>query len=286
MAVAGLISARAFAQDGTTPAQAPAGAPAAPEASAPKKVTVTTGVDFASAYFFRGIAQQSGGTIAQPYFDVGIAVAKNVTVNVGNWDSVHSATLASNGGHWYESDYYGSVTFTAGKVKPGLLYTSYTSPADRFTTVKELAGVLAFDDSASAVPLSPKFVLAFELSDQNDDLASTQADAGTQKGVYFEAGVKPAFKLAPKATLLIPVKLGLSFKDYYEGVGLGGPKTDDKFGYFDTGLQLSVPAISGSGGALELHGGVDFLFLGDNLKAYNGGDGVKPVALIGFTYTY
>jgi hypothetical protein len=268
-AVAGLMSTTALAQDGAQAAQAPT-TPTV-EATAPKKVTVTTGLDFASAYFFRGIKQQSGGAIVQPYVDFGIALPKGVSMNVGNWDSIHSAAAA---GHWYESDYYGSVTFTAGKLKPGALYTSYTSPADSFTTVHELAGVVAFDDSGSSLPVSPKAVLAFELSDG-------QADGGANKGVYLELGIKPAVKLAPKATLLIPVKLGMSLKDYYEGAA-----GSDTFGYFDTGLQLSVPAVSGKSGTLEIHGGIDFLFLGDNMKTLNGGDGVKPVGLIGFTYTY
>jgi hypothetical protein len=266
IAVSAFMSTAAFAQDGASAGQAPA-----PEAAPAKKVTVTTGLDFASAYFFRGIKQQSGGAIAQPYVDFGVSLGSGVSMNVGNWDSIHSTAAA---GHWYESDYYGSVTFTAGKLKPGALYTSYTSPADSFTTVHELAGVLAVDDSASAFPLSPKAILAFELSDG-------QADGGANKGVYLELGIKPGVKLAPKATLLIPVKLGLSVKDYYEG-----PTGSNKFGYFDTGAQLSVPAVSGKSGTLEVHGGIDFLFLGDNLKLINGGDSVKPIGLIGFTYTY
>ena len=278
MALAGVISAftgtAALAQDAAGGgAQGPV---AAPEAAPAKRVTVTTGLDFSSAYFFRGLKQQSGGAIAQPYFDVGVSAPHGISFNVGNWDSLHSKSSA---GHWYESDYYAAVNFTAGKAKPGLLYTSYTSPADLFTTVHELAGVLAFDDSANAVPVSPKVTVAFELADG-------QADAGNNKGIYLEAGIKPAVKLAPKATLLIPIKAGFSLKDYYEGVSLAGTDENDAFGYFDTGLQLSVPAISGSGGALEFHGGFDILWLGRNLKALNSGDGVKPVAVIGFTYTY
>jgi hypothetical protein len=159
-------------------------------------------------------------------------------------------------------------------LKPGVLYTSYTSPADSFKTVHELAGVLAVDDSANAFPLSPKLVLAFELGDN-------QADGGSDKGVYLELGVKPGIKLAPKATLLIPVKLGMSLKDYYEGA-LG----NDRFGFFSGGLQLSVPAISGKSGSLEVHGGIEFQRFGDNLRALNEGDAVKPIGLIGFTYTY
>jgi hypothetical protein len=275
LGIAGLLAATpAWAQmdTGSQPqGMAPAAVPA-PEASAPSKtLTVTTGLDFTSAYLFRGIPQHSGGTIAQPYGDLGIALGHGISANVGGWDSIHSTAAAGN---WYESDYYGSVTFTAGKVKPGLLYTSYTSPADSFATVKELAGVVAFDDSGSAFPLSPKVVLAFELGDG-------EADGGANKGTYLELGIRPTVKLAPKVTLAIPVKTGLSVNHYYEG-----PAGDNRFGYLDTGLQLSVPVISGKGGALEAHGGVDFYRLGDNLKLLNDGDAFKPVALVGFTFTH
>jgi hypothetical protein len=272
MVLSGLLTASAAtAQDAAAASQAPAAQTQAPEASAPKRVTVTTGLDLTSAYFFRGIRQHSGGTIAQPYVDFGVSVGRGVSLNVGNWDSIHSS---APGGNWYESDYYGSVTFTAGRLKPGVLYTSYTSPADTFSTVHELAGVVAFDDSGSAFPLSPKAILAFELSD-------AQADGGAEQGVYLELGIKPAIALAPKATLLIPVKTGLSLKDYYEGA-LG----NDTFGFFSSGLQLSVPAISGRSGTLEIHGGIDVQWLGENMKALNEGDGVKPIGLIGFTYSY
>jgi hypothetical protein len=276
--VTGLMSTSALAQNGASTAttgstaQAPTPTVAtAPESAPPKRVTVTTGLDFTSAYMFRGIRQHSGGTIMQPYVDFGIALGSGITANAGNWDSVHST--APNG-NWYESDYYGSLTFTAGRLKPGLLYTSYTSPADSFATVKELAGVLAVDDSSSAFPLSPKAIVAFELGDG-------QADAGAHKGVYLELGVKPAVKLAPKLTLYIPVKGGFSLKDYYEG-----PLGNNGFGYFDTGFQLSAPAITGKNGTLELHGGLDFLWLGDNLKLLNNNDGFRPVVAAGFTYTY
>src|SRR3954469_22395718 len=169
-----LVAAPAQAQSTATPSSpqsmAPAAAPAS-EAAPAKKVTVTTGMDFTSAYLFRGIPQHSGGAIAQPYGDLGVTLSHGLSANVGTWDSIHSTAPAGN---WYESDYYASMTFTTGKVKPQLLYTSYTSPADSFATVKELAGVFAFDDSASHLPLNPKVILAFELGDG-------EADGGTNK---------------------------------------------------------------------------------------------------------
>jgi hypothetical protein len=270
--VAALVSVPASAQ--TAAATAPAPTAQAPEQPAPaKRMTVTTGIDFASAYLFRGIFQQSGGAIAQPSVDLAITLAPGVTADIGNWDSIHSKTPSG----WYESDYYGSLTFTAGKLHPGLLYTSYTSPNNAFMTVKELAGVLSIDDSASKFPLSPKIILAFELG-------KGQADGGTKKGTYLELGVRPGKKVAPKLTLAVPVKLGLSVKDYYELAG--SSEKSDKFGYLDVGLQGSVPVISGKGGSLEAHGGVDMLTLGNHLRTLNNNDRVKPVFSIGFTFTY
>jgi hypothetical protein len=243
-----------------------------PEATPVKRATITVGADFTSAYMFRGILQADSGAIVQPYVDIGVALGKGVSVNFGNWESHHSVLS----GKFYESDYYASVTATAGKWKPGALFTSYTSPKDAFHMVQEIAGVLAYDDSARAVPFSPKFIVAQELT-------SGQADGGHHKGTYFEAGARPTIKLIKAKTplnLAIPAKLGLCVHDYYEGVNGG-----DTFGYLDIGAIASIP-FSTARGIWEVHGGVDFLTLGDNLKTLNAGDRVKPVVSVGFSYVY
>lgn len=283
-----------MAQDAATPTQAAVtgtAAAAAPAAAAdaapadasdaqeppaaPKRVVVTTGFDFATAYMFRGIYQEDSGTVAPVYADIGVNLDKGVTLNFGNWSSLHSGPSghSGHGNAWYEADYYGSVTFTLGRVKPGVLFTSYTSPNDVFATVHELAGVLAYDDSSSPFPLSPKAIIGFELGDG-------QADGGANKGTYLELGIKPGLKAASKLTVYVPVKVGLSVKDYYEGV-----TGSNRFGYFDTGLIASVP-LSFGGGSWEVHGGVDFLWLGDNMALLNSGDDFKPVGIIGMTFTY
>ena len=70
------------------------------------------------------------------------------------------------------------------------------------------------------------------------------------------------------------MKLGFSLKDYYE---LNGE--DSKFGYVDVGVLFTVPfAAAGSG---TLHGGVNFLGLGDATKAFNAdSDGDARVQVI------
>ena len=288
--MAGLISSSALAQDtapvtttaenrtaATTPAAAPEtqAQPTAP-APAPKRVAVTGGVDFMTAYVFRGIYQEDHGTIVPPYADVGVTLGKGVSLNVGNWNSIHSGPTghSGRGNAWYESDYYGSVTFTAGKLKPAVLFTSYTSPNDAFGTVHELAGVIAYDDSGSAFPLSPKVTIGTELHGQ--------ADGGAKQGTYLELGIKPALKATSVLTFYIPVKVGVSLKDYYEG-----PTGSNRFGYFDTGLIASVPIgfLSGTG-SWEAHAGVDFLWFGNNMKLLNSGDRFRPVGVVGVSFAY
>src|SRR4029077_4959547 len=80
---------------------------------------------------------------------------------------------------------------------PRALFTTNTSPNNGFKTVHELAAVFAVADSGNKLPLSPKVILAFELSGQ--------ADAGENKGTYLELGIRPSIKLGKSpATLSIP----------------------------------------------------------------------------------
>ena len=229
------------ADQATAQAPAPAAAPAPP----PKRATLTTGIDFPTAYMFRGIFQEDEGFITQPFVDLGIALysgngdLKAVSANVGNWDSIHSGPSGSevNDNAW-------------------------------------LAAVLAYDDSGGRFALSPKVILAFELSGQ--------ADAGDHKGTYLELGIRPGIKLGKTpATLSIPVKLGLSVHDYYEL-----PEGSDTFGYFDTGFIAGVPLPIKGKVAWEVHGGVDLLWFGNNLTLRNHDDGFKAVGSFGFSITY
>ena len=274
-------SSPAAAAGGQLPTAAPAPAPASS-----RRVSVTAGVDFVTAYLFRGIYQEDRGLIVPPFVDVGVAVyewdgaLKNVTLNGGTWNSLHSGPSGNQGqgSAWYEADYYGSVSFTIGNWTPGALFTSYTSPNDVFGTIHELAAVLAYDDSASAFPLAPKATIAFELDGQ--------ADGGDRKGTYLELGIGPEIALfsAPRypVTLSVPVKLGLSLKDYYEG-----PAGSQRFGFFSAGGRASVPLAFLNGKTTwELHGGLDVLLLGDNLRILNDGDRVKPIGVIGLSVSY
>ena len=251
-----------------------AAAQAAP-ADEPPPVKVTGGIDFPTLYLFRGIRQEFDPAFtAQPFVNLAFTATPTMTVNVGSWNSFHSGTTKDVFGAFYESDFYMSGAFAMGKVTTTALYTLYGSPADAFGTVHELAFTAAFNDSENSVPLSPAVTVAFELGDNG-------ADAGANKGVYLELAATPAIPMGDDApvTLTVPIKLGMSLKDYYENPLTG---EDSKFGYFSIGL-MALKALSPN---FDIHGGVLIYTFGDTLKLFNNDDKAQAVGTIGLGFSF
>jgi hypothetical protein len=204
-------------------------------------VVVTGAVDVTNQYNFRGIRQNTDGVSIQPYVDFGFVPfkgdggLKSVGLNLGSWNAFHTQINEEDfgtGNKWYESDFYATLGFGFSKGSLGMTYTSYTSPADLFAHVKELAFKLSVDDSGALGKgaLKPYALLAFELSDDG------QADAGSEKGKYLELGVAPGYA-GTKASLAVPIKVGLSVGDYYEFAS----GEDETFGFFSLGAVVTVP---------------------------------------------
>jgi len=272
--IVGAVMVMAFA-GGFASAQS---APADPNSGA---VTLTTAVDFPSVYFFRGIRQESDPKLTTfAAGDVGIALfsgdggLKSATVNVGVWNSLHTGTSgidADKSSH-YEEDFYASVSLGFGRgvtVMP--MFTAYTSPNSSFGTVQELSVKVAH-----ASKFAPYGLVAFELKGQ--------ADGGSDEGTYAEFGVGPSWPLGGSSVSVgIPVKVGLSLRDYYEMSG-----TDNKFGYFDAGVLLTVPftRIPSRFGSWNVHGGVNFLAFGDTTKSFNNGDSGQVIVSGGIGISY
>jgi hypothetical protein len=150
-------------------------------------------------------------------------------------------------------------------------FTAYTSPNSSFGTVQEMSFKVAH-----ASKFAPYGMVAFEMKGQ--------ADAGADKGTYGEFGVAPSWALgSTPLTLAIPVKVGLSFANYYELDG-----TDNKFGFVDAGLLLTVPfaKIPTQFGSWNVHGGVNFMGFGDTTKYYNNGDAGQVVVSGGIGMSY
>jgi hypothetical protein len=244
-------------------------------------ITLTTAVDFPSVYFFRGIRQEADPKLTTfAAGDVGISLfsgdggLKSVGVNLGVWNSLHTGTSGSTAEKsiHYEEDFYASLSLGFGggmTVTP--TFTAYTSPNAFFGTVQELSVKVAH-----ASKFVPYGLVAVEMKGQ--------ADAGANKGTYGEFGVAPSWALGGSpVTVAIPVKVGLSLRDYYELDG-----TDNKFGYVDAGVLFTVPftRVPSNFGAWNIHGGVNFLGFGDTTKALNNGDAGQVVVSGGIGMSY
>jgi hypothetical protein len=251
----------------------------------PGNLTVTGGLDFPTEYMFRGILQEADPKLTMwPFVDLGYTLfsgdggVKSVGVNVGLWNSLHTGSSGSDGPFdklWYEEDFYTTLTLGfGGGMSLATTYTAYTSPNTMFRNVKEVSFKVSV-----AQRFAPYGLIAFELGDTD----SAGADGG-DPGTYLELGVGPSWPLAGgKATVAIPVKLGMSLGDYYQG-----PDGDSTFGFFDIGALLTIPlgGQPSSFGSWNFHAGVDFFVLGDTTKFFNEDNGNKIVGLVGFGLSY
>jgi hypothetical protein len=236
-------------------------------------------------YVFRGIVQEADPKVTfWPYADLGISLfsgdggLKSAGVNFGVWNSLQTGSSGLDGpteGLHYEEDFYATLALGfGGGVTFGTTYTAYTSPNGLFGTTQEIAFKVS-----KAHMIAPYGLVAFEL-----DGAADGSDSGT--GTYLELGVGPSWSLADgKATIAIPLKVGLSLSDYYEHPAGTG---DETFGFFDVGALVTVPlsGIPSQFGAWNVHFGADVLVFGDTTKAFNSGDSSKVVGLFGIGLAY
>ena len=136
--------------------------------------------------------------------------------------------------------------------------------------------------------LAPYGVLAFEMGDRR----TRPTAAPTRAPISSSASVR-AGRCGGAATLAVPVKVGMSLSDYYEG-----PSGDDTtFGFFDIGGLVTVPltGVPSQFGSWNFHAGADLLYFpGDDdglLRLLNANDDGDPrssrvVGLFGIGVTY
>jgi hypothetical protein len=253
-------------------AQAPP--PAAPAAANTGAIKLTAGLDVPSVYYFRGIRQETDPKVTLwPYGDVGITLMsadkglKSVAVNFGVWNSLHTGSSGSKTPDkpiHYEEDFYSTLTLGFAPLAASVKYIAYTSPNLSYNTVKEVDFQVT-----GTQKYAPYGLVAVELS-------KASADGFGNKGTYLELGAAPNWPVG-KATLSIPVSVGLSLKDYYET-----PTGDNAFGFFDLGGMITVPfsGVPAKYGSWNVHGRVDYLRLGDSTVQYGGTDGKKDQAVV------
>jgi hypothetical protein len=241
---------------GMAPALGATAVQAAPAPEPSPKVSVTGGVDMPSLYMFRGFRQESDPAFTiQPYVDVAIAGNDQASFNVGLWNSAHTGSNKDAGAGWYETDFYAAAT--VGMIKA--TYTAYTYPKIDNSMIHELMLSASFDHT-----LAPSVAIAFELAKPE----------GVDKGIYLELGVAPT--LTPddaRATVTLPVKLGLSLKDYYG---------DDAFGYLSIGPSVVAPLSD----HLDIHGNLTVYALGETTKFVNNDKRGQVTGTVGVGFSF
>jgi hypothetical protein len=288
--------AQAQATPPVSPTEGPAGTPAVGEEKGPNtgRISVLLGVDWASAYYFRGIVTtQNGGNNAQPYGEVGIRLLEDLgpltslTVAPGIWNNLHwgggTVVDPSDPKFYTEVDLYLKLSATWWEVfTTSVTYTYYTSPNDTFTSYADVGLAFALADAKWLGPfaLNPSILFAFETTGE-----ALTADGN--KGIYMGIGLAPGYTFFDGTkypfTISLPMTFGFSLKDYYTVNG-----RNQTFGYFSGGplFTLGLKFIPPSYGNWALKAGVQFLVLNSNLKAVNGGDNFVPIGTVGLTFTY
>lgn len=263
------------------PSMAAAQAPIDPNQG---NITFTSNFDFTNAYMFRGLRQDDTRLIMWPSVDAAVNLHRGTggieraDLHIGTWNSLNTGRSGLEGPTrrlWYENRFYGTLDLgLAPGVDLATTFTAYTSPNNSFSTVKELSFMVRGGDSY----LNPHALVAFEL----DTLPGLgQADGGAEAGTYLELGVAPGWANAP-VNVKFPIKIGLSLDDYYELAGVDHP-----FGFLSLGAAVTVPiGRTSSYGSWNVHGGFEFLSLGDTPEAFNAGDQQKLVGVIGIGFSY
>jgi hypothetical protein len=244
------------------------------------RVSLNLGADWASAYYFRGIANvQNGGSNVQPYAEIGFKLLDNVgplssvVIAPGIWNNFQYGedgrlVEPSDPRFWFESDLYLKLSATWLDVfTTGVTYTYYTSPNDSFSTYADVGLNLSLNDS--------KWLGAFALSTDGN------------KGIYMGLSLTPGYTFFEDSSLSFtvsaPLTFGFSVKDYYTVDG-----ENQTFGYFSGGplFTFGLKFIPASFGNWLLKAGVQFLVLNTNLKTVNTNDSFVPIGSVGVAMTY
>jgi hypothetical protein len=257
------------------------------------KVSVSGGIDFTTAYFFRGYNQEDQGLIAEPYANLYFKLydtdAFKTTFYVGTWNSLHSEdTLAQTGGGpdaWYESDFLTGVDFAFGHATIGLIYTAYTYPNGAFETVQELGAKLSYDDT----DFMKNHGIGFGFKPYVAAYAETNDGNGSEDW-YGEVGIAPGVYTFNKdgrypVAITIPITVGLSLKDYY----FDDSGDEEFFGYAAAGVTASIPLpfIPSDYGTWSLTGSFQYMYLNaEGLQTLNHGDDHELIGKIGIAFAY
>lgn len=267
-------------------AAAPAGIRSAhAQAEKAPPFSLSAGVDFPTAYYFRGVLQQDEGLITQPYANLYWNMYKgkdlSITPWAGVWNSFHEEKGRGNK-NYYEIDYLAGVDFGVGPVTITPGYTLYHYPSDVFKDIHEVQLKVSFDDSAlikvTKFPfaLKPYIMYAWETNDK-----------GGTEDAYFEIGLRPSFEGkigAVPFTFGVPVTVGFSGDDYY--FNKNGKETT--LGYVSVAGTASIPLPFPKGfGEWSLNLRVEYLYFdAHSARSASNNHGTDVIGMVGLSVSF
>jgi uncharacterized protein (TIGR02001 family) len=157
----------------------------------------TVGIDFSSAYVFRGVTLNDE-PVAQPYLEAEIFSG----LTVGTWANFdigdYGGTLED--GQFSEVDLYVKYTLPVEGVSLTLGYFEYTYPGSAIGADREISLSAGLD-----LPLSPSLSIFYGL------------DGAPEENIYLEAGIGHSVEVAEGLSLNLAVAAGYLEPDMGEG---------------------------------------------------------------------
>lgn len=256
-------------------------------------ISVGVYIDVATAYWFRGLAQENQGLIVQPGADLSLTLFSqelgpgelSVSLDAGVWNSLHGGPSGAGNDNiennwWYEADFYGGATVSYGPGSLGVHWVSLYSPAGGGSFAEEVDISLSFDDSFIwediemlsnlGFALNPSILVAIETQGGSDN----GNPFGNDRGTYYELAMAPGVTIAPtekfEFSVSVPMRVGLGDNYYEDGFG-----DDDTFGFAEIGMDVSVPLlfIPAEYGSWSVHAGAYAIYFGDAAQTIAGPNG-------------
>jgi hypothetical protein len=210
----------------------------APDEAKSPLLAIDGGIDFTTAYYFRGYKLENSGLIMQPYgtlhFNIVQADALTLSPYINTWNSIHSESRdAEDWKYWAESDVIAGADLSSGNWSLNLSYNLYTFPNGNIRQTEEVGAILSYDDSELTPSIwkdcpftfNPHVAWYHEIHDLN----------GTED-TYFEAGIEPSFEPEnSRWSFAAPVVLGMSLDGFYTD----GDGHNAFFGYGSVGLKTT-----------------------------------------------
>ena len=234
------------------------------------RVSVSLGATFVTEYISRGISFADDPNL-QPYITVNFAIPEltggaitDANLYVGSWSSIKLGSVDDVPGddlkRWYEVDLYaGAAVELDDRWQLSATYYRYESPNDSYEGYNDFEFIARYDDAGqwASMPLRN-----FQLTPQLR-MVQENARPGRKDALYIQPSVTAAFDVgAPDNPVRVAVPVMFGFSDeYYDSVDGGY----EDFGFFRSGLTLSVKPFPDSAPALGLNGGFDFWALNDDV---------------------